>query len=290
MPVFNDEARLTGCLAALERQTYRSDRYEVVVVDNGSRTPVTDITSAFAHARLVHEPRPGVSRARATGIEHAGGEILAFTDSDCLPEPDWLTHGVACLLETDGGVAGGRIEMFAEQSGAPTVATTLSLATHLNQERFLKGGWAVCANLFTWRRVIDAVGTMNPALLSSGEVEWCARVRAAGYELHYASTAVVRHPARTSVRALCQRAMRLEYAWHQLRTKAQLGRGARYWLAQHLVWPSRDIYRQLLCNPRLTLLEKIQTAALAALLMLIRVIAWSMLRLGFNYNVRANWG
>ncbi|MEQ1693039.1 MAG: glycosyltransferase family A protein, partial [Gemmatimonas sp.] len=79
-------------------------------------------------------------------MAHASGALLGFTDSDCLPDPDWIAKGVACLLQTPNcGLVGGRIEMFADEPGPPTVATALSVASHLQQARFLQGGWAVCA-------------------------------------------------------------------------------------------------------------------------------------------------
>jgi GT2 family glycosyltransferase len=180
--------------------------------------------------------------------------------------------------------------MFADAADAPTTATTLSVATHLQQARFVQGGWAVCANLFTSRHVLDFVGSMNPELISSGEVEWCRRVRAAGYDVTYEPTAVVRHPARATIGALCQRAMRHEFAWAQLRETAGLGRGARFWVGQHLVWPLRDINQSLMHSAQLTFVQKVQTSALAVLLMLVRVVAWTMLQLGVKYDVRANWG
>lgn len=291
IPVYNDVVGLTRCLRALEQQSYPHDRIEIIVVDNGSTTPVELPTVSSLPTVLLHEMRPGVSSARVTGIARATGKVLAFTDADCEPEPDWIAQGVAVVsMSASIGVVGGRIALFDESDSASSVATLLSLATHLNQERFIAANWAVCANLFTTRAVMDRVGVMNPALISSGEVEWCARVRASGLQMIYASHAVVRHPARTTVRGLIQRAIRHEFAWQQLRTLAGIGRGARFWIGQHVVWPLRSVVRDLLGSSTLSAVNKLRTSILAAMLMIVRIGAWGMLRLGVRYNVRAHWG
>src|SRR5687767_14260928 len=91
IPVYNDTERLLRCLEALEAQTYPRNRFEVIVVDNGSDVPVADTLNRHAGcAILVTEPRPGGFVARNAGIERASGEILAFTDADCLPAASWL--------------------------------------------------------------------------------------------------------------------------------------------------------------------------------------------------------
>src|SRR5690606_25599137 len=89
IPVRDDAEGAQLCVAALGDQTYPAERYEVVLVDDGSADSLrlSDIPSAAA--RVVHQPRSGSYAARNAGIDQAAGEIIAFTDSDCLPSPDW---------------------------------------------------------------------------------------------------------------------------------------------------------------------------------------------------------
>src|SRR3954453_22906641 len=78
--------RLPGCLALLREQA--AD--EIVVVDDGSRDE--DAVAAAARdlgARLVRQEPTGVATARNTGVAHARGELLLFTDDDCVPVPGW---------------------------------------------------------------------------------------------------------------------------------------------------------------------------------------------------------
>jgi len=292
VPVYNDAARLARCLAALELQTYPADRYEVIVVDNGSDVPITPSIGEFPHARIEREPRPGVAAARIAGIERARGEILAFTDADCVPDPGWIAGGVRCLLETPNcGLVGGRIEVFTEDGETPTIAGVLSMATHLRQERFVRSAhWAAGANLFTSRRVVDGIAPMNADLILCEEVEWGLRVHAAGYRLAYAPDALVRHPARSSFRQHCRRAIRHEFAYKQLREIAGIGMGARFWVGQHLVWPVRDTYQYVIRSPLLAPFEKAQAAAMSSVLIVLRILVNFTMRLGATFDVRERWG
>ena len=107
IPAYNEEKYLPACLRALQRQSFPSEQFEVLVVDNAS----TDATAAVARrlgARVVTEPRKGVSRARQAGFQAAQGPIIASTDADTRVPPDWLER-IAAHFERDstlGGVYG----------------------------------------------------------------------------------------------------------------------------------------------------------------------------------------
>ena len=76
---------------------YPADRFDVVVVDNASTEDVAAAVPADERFTLLVEPRRGSYAARNTGLGVARGEVLAFTDADCRPDPDWLTEAVAEL-------------------------------------------------------------------------------------------------------------------------------------------------------------------------------------------------
>src|SRR5262245_61336705 len=111
IPVWNDSHRLKACLQALELQTYPRTLYEVIVVDNASDEPADRVASEFSKARTITEPTQGSYAARNKGISVAKGEILAFTDSDCVPALDWLEKGVSNMTRVPRcGLLAGRVE------------------------------------------------------------------------------------------------------------------------------------------------------------------------------------
>jgi glycosyltransferase involved in cell wall biosynthesis len=99
VPVRNRRRMLRELLEALDRQTYRS--FEVLVVDDGSEDGTADVArDAVVAERPVVSLRSdgqGTLRARQIGIDRATGPVLAFTDSDCVPDRGWLTHAMAAM-------------------------------------------------------------------------------------------------------------------------------------------------------------------------------------------------
>src|SRR5690606_31008932 len=101
VPVRDDVEGLSRCVAALQAQDYPTDRFEVVVIDNGSIRDLRPVVPDEPRFRLVREDRPGSYVARNAGVAVATGEVLAFTDADCRPRADWLSQGVAALARPD---------------------------------------------------------------------------------------------------------------------------------------------------------------------------------------------
>jgi glycosyltransferase involved in cell wall biosynthesis len=90
VPVYNTAPCLERVVAALLAQDFPRDHYELIFVDNGSNDGGPDILASYPEISLLHEPERGSYAARNRGIRRARGEILAFTDSDCFPQPGWL--------------------------------------------------------------------------------------------------------------------------------------------------------------------------------------------------------
>ncbi len=203
IPVFNDD-RLRLCLDALARQSIGQDRFEVVVVDNGSKTPPRALVERYPFARYAEEATPGSYAARNHAMRLVRGRILAFTDSDCLPAEDWLE---AALRRFDADesliIIGGRIDVFPRDSGNPNSAELVDIAFGFDQERSI-GEYksAVTGNLIARREAFNKVGDFNQNLLSGGDGEWCGRADKAGIPVVYGADVAVAHPARASLREL----------------------------------------------------------------------------------------
>ncbi len=96
---YNAERTMDQCLASLEVLNYPN--YEVIVVNDGSRDRTLEIAEAYPFCRIISQPNKGLSVARNVGAEAATGEIVAYTDSDCVVDRDWLTYLVA-KMEASG--------------------------------------------------------------------------------------------------------------------------------------------------------------------------------------------
>lgn len=90
MPVLNSAATLRRCLTALQREVSAYEACEVICVDNGSTDESIGILRAFPDVEILEEPQPGAYAARNRGVRAARGDLLAFTDPDCIVAPGWL--------------------------------------------------------------------------------------------------------------------------------------------------------------------------------------------------------
>ncbi|MEL7227372.1 MAG: glycosyltransferase [Cyanobacteria bacterium J06576_12] len=224
IPVYNDPKGLQKCLEALDNQSYPKTDYEVLVVDNGSSKSPAPITDTYENVSLISEAEPGSYAARNTGIAKATGNIIAFTDADCIPSESWLEAGVDCLQSSDrSGLVAGRIDLFFRDPKNPTAVEIYeSVEMGFSQAEFLREQhYALTANLFTYKRVIEDVGLFSTTLKSGGDKEWGQRVFAANYPQVYADDAQVYHPTRHSFKALYKRVTRIVGGKHDA-AKSQL--------------------------------------------------------------------
>jgi glycosyltransferase involved in cell wall biosynthesis len=225
VPVFNDADRLKICLEALENQTYPQNLYEVIVVDNVSDKSqnIEEIVTQYDRAIYAYESIPGSYAARNKGISLAQGEILAFTDADCIPASNWLEKGVSYLLKVPNcGLVAGKIELFFQDPNRPTAIELYESLTAFPQEKLLereRGG--ATANIFTFKEVFERVGLFNPNLKSNGDLEWGKRVFAGGYWQVYTDDSCVKHPARSSWLQLYKRTIRLAGGLYDRRRQEQ---------------------------------------------------------------------
>ena len=226
IPVFNDQERLCLCLKALSNQTYPRDRYEVIVIDNGSEHDLSDMASEFPDVTFLRELRPGSYTARNRGLAIAKGSIIALTDADCVPEMSWIQAGVERLSRTANcGLVAGNVLLFFKNPKRPNAAELYDAVTSFQQKKFIeKYHFGATANVFTYKHVFDNVGLFNDQLRSGGDREWGQRVHAAGYQLVYADEVRIQHPARSSFIELKNRNIRLTAGSEHTRTRKKFVR------------------------------------------------------------------
>ena len=206
VPVRDGAGALAGCLAALAAQTYPPGRVEVIVVDDGSTEDLAPAVPDDPRFRLLVQAPAGSYAARNAALAVASGEVCAFTDGDCLPEPTWLARAVEALdAPTPVDMVGGAVRLYFRDAaggldGVPGSGTELYEAHHaFPQERYVTAErFAVTANMVVRRSSLDRAGPFDARLLSRGDAEFGQRLARGGGSQRYAPAAVVRHPARAS--------------------------------------------------------------------------------------------
>jgi len=137
VPTHDRPERLAAALAALRAQTLAPDAFEVIVVDDGSVTPGTQTVLAEEERRgllqlrsVRHAPARGTSAGRNSGWRAARAPLVAFTDDDCVPQPNWLTEALAVARRHPGHIVQGRTEPNPAELGHRGVfSRTISVQT-----------------------------------------------------------------------------------------------------------------------------------------------------------------
>ncbi|MFC5381925.1 glycosyltransferase family 2 protein [Aquipuribacter nitratireducens] len=219
IPVRGPAPTLSKTLALLESQRTVTD-YEVLVVENGGPCPgLKDVVDRSPVSRYMYVEEAGSYRARNAAIRVARGDVIAFTDADCLPEADWVERGTAWVRKGYLRVA-GNVRVEAISPGRPGPVEMWETLSAFPQERYVEDGWAVTANLFCAAALFDSYGLFDADLMSGGDREWGLRVSRAGVPLLYDDKLVVRHPARVTYSEMLEKLRRTSRGVFEQRVKA----------------------------------------------------------------------
>ena len=195
VPVRNAPRRIATCIEALLSQTYPRDRMEIVIVDNGSDDATPDVIDGYPVTRVTEGSARSPYTARNAGIALATGEIIAFTDANCVPLARWLENGVRAVLEEGADLVGGRVRFTF--SARPAVGEIVDALTNVDVEASIANhGACMTGNLFVRRAVFAEIGAFPPSIRSGGDMRWTRRATDAGFRLVYAADAEVLYPAR----------------------------------------------------------------------------------------------
>jgi glycosyltransferase involved in cell wall biosynthesis len=205
IPVRNNVVGLEVCLKALERQTYPADEFEIIVIDNASTDDLSRLQPVFPQVRWIRDEGSGSFAARNAGLLLAQGDIVAFTDSDCIPEPDWLAEGVAALDAGLGTIIGGNVDLLDPVGREMNVYEWMEvIGSGLPDSRRLveERGFTTTGNMLTYRKNFIRCGPFDTVLKSGGDREWVTRAVKLGEKLVYVDSFRVRHPRRSTFKDL----------------------------------------------------------------------------------------
>lgn len=211
VPIFNHWTLVPALLKRLELQAVDDGFFELLLIDNGSDF-IPDDLALPSWARILFCETPGSYAARNVGVRTAQGRVLAFTDADCLPDPEWLRLGLERLERAgERTLVAGDVRMEPQDWTSMSSAEAYDVVMGLPQARYVSHGYAVTANLFIPASAFEQVGLFDERRFSGGDAEFCRRAGAKGWSLLFCAEAAVVHPARQH--------------WDELRTKQRRVKG-----------------------------------------------------------------
>jgi glycosyltransferase involved in cell wall biosynthesis len=208
---YNGARTLKLCLESLQRLNYPD--YEIILVDDGSTDDTQKIVEEVqrrargdapypAIVTIRHERNFGLSVARNTGIKAAMGEIVAFTDSDCRADEDWLYYLAGSLVDTEFvGVGGPNLLPPEDSRVAAAVMVSPGGPAHVmltdREAEHIPG-----CNMAFVKEALAGIGAFDPIFTKAGDdVDVCWRLQQAGCKIGFSPSAFVWHYRRSTVAA-----------------------------------------------------------------------------------------
>lgn len=189
IPVYNGGEGIVDTIVAVLNQDYPRRKYEIIVVDDGSSDETAERLGQFGNSIRVirHGRNMGSAAARNTGARNARGKILAFTDSDCVPDKDWLEKGMKYFTDAKVGGVSGRTRTDAKKK---------SYLTHYSENVDNNEFYPTC-NMFYRRSAFLKFGGFREdiGVLFLYDTDLALRMIESGkWKIPFARDAVVFHP------------------------------------------------------------------------------------------------
>lgn len=195
---YNGARTLPACLASLTHLNYPN--YEVILIDDGSTDDTARIAAHYTSVRTIHQTNLGLSAARNAGISASTGEIVAFTDSDCRADEDWLYYLVGDLLKTNACAIGGHNLPPPEDNWiASCVAVSPGGPAHVMLDDRNAEHIPGC-NMAFWKWALDEIGGFDPQFRAAGDdVDICWRLLQRDESIAFSHAGFVWHYRRNTL-------------------------------------------------------------------------------------------
>lgn len=223
VPALNCAADVDGFVAAMRRQDYPHDRFEIVVGDNGSDDATVERLKANSIRHVIRRER-GRSRALNAGLQIARGEIVCTTDMSCRPQPGWIARVVECFEDASVGCVAGEIRL---EPGHLNLALRYQARSnymspmHAASRRSLPFlPFADGANASFRRAVFDEIGPFDETFIKGADVEICYRMLVATrHKIVFCERAVVTEAGEPTLAALLRQRFRIGMGANLLKAK-----------------------------------------------------------------------
>lgn len=209
VPTYARSKQLSDCLQSLARLDYPRDRFEVIVVDDGSRTTLEKVVQPMRqhlNIMLLSQAHAGPATARNTGAAQARGEFLAFTDDDCAPAQGWLRALAARFTATPDHLIGGQTLNAIPRNLYSTASQVLLdylygyYSVVPDKAFFTSNNLALAGELFS---ELGGFDTTFP--LAAGEDrDFCDRCLRRGYRMTFDPEVIVHHAHELTLRTFCR--------------------------------------------------------------------------------------
>lgn len=198
VPVYNGEHTIGNCINSLLSLSYPSSKLELIIVDNNSKDATNRIVKRYSVISLLEQRIQSSYAARNTGLKRSTGEIIAFTDSDCLVDKKWILKAVECFKDKKIGCVAGKIEGYSRSNYIEDYLVRTGCLSQ-GSTRFLP--YAQTANAIYRRGVFDSIGMFEENWISGGDADLTWRMLMnSTYKVCHCNEALVYHAHRSTLK------------------------------------------------------------------------------------------
>ncbi len=192
VPVYNGEITIEDCIESILALSFPRDDVELLLIDNASSDNTSSILERYRdRAVVLHETKRGPAAARNRGLSSAKGDIVAFTDADCVVDRDWLTRIIAPLRDPLVGIVGGTI--LATKPCNAIAEFGERIHDHRMAIEYYSPPYAITMSWASPRSIFEKVGLFDEDLLRCEDCDLSYRIVGAGYSIVHEPAAVVYH-------------------------------------------------------------------------------------------------
>jgi glycosyltransferase involved in cell wall biosynthesis len=192
VPVYNGERTIGDCVESIFAQSFPRSDIELLLIDNASTDNTATILNRYRdRAIILDEEKRGPAAARNCGLRRATGDIVAFTDADCVVHQDWLSKVIAPLDDPAVGIVGGTIQAVKPCNAVEEFGERIH--DHRMAIEYYSPPYAITMNWASRRSVLEQVGPFDEKLLRCEDCDLAYRIVAAGYRIVHEPAAVVYH-------------------------------------------------------------------------------------------------
>ena len=219
VPVLNEQSTIGDLLRSLAKLNYPREKTEILVVDSGSSDNTQQIVRRFQIPLLIEVKKHTSYAARNLGISKSSGDIIAFTDGDCIVSPSWLNDLVDGFADPKVGGVAGSILPLKPRTIVERFQAMTDEPNHKPNHRPLP--YAVTANVAFKREVFESIGRFDETLPSGSDIDFTLRMqKSKRYSMRFLENAgIVFHRNKLGLRELLRAVQTKGYGYYYLTRK-----------------------------------------------------------------------
>ncbi|MEI6857766.1 glycosyltransferase [Psychrilyobacter sp.] len=223
VPVYNGEQFLPEFLKSILFQKVNFNSFEIILIDNNSNDKTKELINKFKKDNsnidckyLFYDGKASSYASRNVGLTNSKGDILAFTDVDCILEKDWLKNIQSKFNEKNNKIISGDIDLYFKDK--KNIWENFDKIVHMRNDKRVKSNEIATANMALLKVTFNEIGIFDE-VTSGGDFNFAKKAVKKGFEIEFSKDIKVLHPTRKTYLEIKKKLLRLSFGEGELYRK-----------------------------------------------------------------------